>query len=67
MAHTVVMVPEGHTVQVHAPAPMPAPQGMVSNPMADGAKAAMDTALPPEPKATPKKPAKKPEAKGKKG
>lgn len=65
--HTIVMVPEGHTVQVHPPGVVPqpglpaAPTGMIPGP-ADGAKAAMDAVMPAEkPKA--KKPAKKAEPK----
>jgi hypothetical protein len=49
MAHTIVMVPEGHTVQVHPPGAIPQPAmqtGMISNPANEGAKASMDAALP---------------------
>lgn len=75
MAHTIVMVPEGHTVQVHPPGVIPQPgippqpQGVVGDPMASGGKAAMDAVMPPEPKKESPKPkpkAKKPEPKPKK-
>ena len=53
MAHVSVMVPDGHTIQIHPPGgPMPPmAQGMVPSAIPDGMKAAMDSALPaPEPK-----------------
>lgn len=41
------MVPEGHSIQVHPPGVQPMPQaGMVHDPAAMGAKAAMDAAVP---------------------
>ncbi len=47
MAHVTVMVPEGHAIQVHPPGgPAPMQAGMVPDPMAVGAKAAMDAAMP---------------------
>ena len=64
MAHTIVMVPEGHTVQVHPPGTVPQPgipqqqapmPGMVPDPAAQGAKAIMDAAVPREPKKAAKK------------
>jgi hypothetical protein len=54
MGHIALMVPEGHTVQIHPPGGaigVPMAQGMMPNAATDGAKAAMDAALPaPEPK-----------------
>ena len=47
MAHVTVMVPDGHAIQVHPPGGVAPPHaGMVHDPMAVGAKAAMDAALP---------------------
>jgi hypothetical protein len=52
MAHTIVMVPEGHTVQVHPPGHIPQPAlqpgtaGHIPDPAHDGALAAMNAALP---------------------
>jgi len=52
MAQTTIMVPEGHTVQVHPPGHTPMPSlppmssGMIADPAMQGAKAAMDAALP---------------------
>jgi hypothetical protein len=51
MTQTIVMVPEGHTVQVHPPGHVPQPAippqtGMIADPAAAGAKRAMDAALP---------------------
>lgn len=43
------MVPDGHTLQIHPPGSMggPAQQpGMIHDPLAAGAKAAMDAAIP---------------------
>lgn len=62
VGHTVVMVPEGHTVQVHPPgampmpaAPMPQAPGIIPDPAAMGAKQVMDAAIPkPEKKAAKK-------------
>jgi len=62
MGHISVLVPDGHTIQVHPPvAPMTpmAPQGVIPSAQ-DGAKAAMDQVMPKEaPKPKVKKPAKK--------
>lgn len=47
MGHVTVMVPEGHAIQVHPPGgPAPMQAGMIPDPMAMGAKAAMDAAMP---------------------
>lgn len=48
MAHVTVMVPDGHAIQVHPPGvPAPSTQvGTIHDPMALGAKAAMDAAMP---------------------
>lgn len=47
MAHVTVLVPDGHTIQVHPPSSVAPPHaGMVHDPMAMGAKAAMDSAVP---------------------
>jgi hypothetical protein len=47
MAHVTVMVPEGHAIQVHPPGGVAAPMaGTVHDPMAVGAKAAMDAVMP---------------------
>jgi len=80
MAHTIVMVPEGHTVQVHPPGMLGQPPGMMADPLAAGGKAAMDAVMPKpkeEPakvkgKLNPKKPrvkaeGNKPAVEGKKG
>ena len=49
MTHTIVL-PTGHTVQIHPPGAVPQPAlqqpGMIPQPMNQGAKAAMDAALP---------------------
>lgn len=56
---TTVIVPDGHTVQVHPPVALPHPApGMIPSPV-DGAKAAMDSVLP-QPKKDPVKAVKKP-------
>ena len=55
MAHVTVMVPDGHTIQVHPPGGVAPPMaGTVHDPMAMGAKAAMDAAMP-TPEQTPVK------------
>ena len=47
-SHTTVMVPAGHTVQIHAPGGMGGPaNGMVPDPAAAGALHAMSQALGP--------------------
>jgi hypothetical protein len=48
MGHVTVMVPEGHAIQVHPPGTQPqmGQPGMIHDPMALGAKAAMDASLP---------------------
>jgi hypothetical protein len=49
MTHTTVLVPHGHTVTVHAPGAeigVPHATGMIPNAATEGAKAAMDAALP---------------------
>jgi hypothetical protein len=47
MAHVTVMVPDGHAIQVHPPGTVAAPMaGMAHDPMAAGAKAAMDAVMP---------------------
>lgn len=78
MGHVGVMVPEGHVIQIHPPgaigappgamgAPPPAP-GMIPNPPAEGALAAMNSALPPPvaPSSAGPAPAPKPKPKHKK-
>lgn len=62
MGHVSVLVPDGHTLQIHPPAAPMAPQGMVADPMMQGAKGAMDQVMPKEP-AKPKAKSKKVEAK----
>ncbi len=47
MTHTTVLVPNGHTVHIQAPGvPAVVPTGIIHDPAAMGAKAAMDAALP---------------------
>lgn len=47
MGHVTVMVPEGHAIQVHPPGGVAPPQaGMIPDPAAHGAQAAMSAAIP---------------------
>jgi len=61
---TTVSVPEGHEVHVHAPGGMaPLPTGMIADPSAQSALAAMNTALAGAPGA-PQKTAARPRSEG---